>query len=167
MNEKRDEKSGRKPPQLGETSIDLSGLPIVDLTRDQVNALVKPRRNWEEVAEQVARVYPTLAAELGLGKFDPAEAVLAPIALARELVPYEAWLEKALETVRETRLKAASDAWRGVLKVYRRANDVGIDDPRVAKAFRFVSDFLANETHGEATTRPTTATNVPGTPGPR
>ncbi|MBI3072430.1 MAG: hypothetical protein HYY84_09980 [Deltaproteobacteria bacterium] len=152
-------------PKPGDTAIDLRGIELVDLTRDEMKALARPRSNWIEVAEQVAAVYPQVADQLGLGKFDPATAINNPIARIAELAPYEAWLEKALEMVRETRAKAASDAWRAMLKVYRRANDVALEDPRVAKAFRFVSDYLATDSTREQAAGPTgtTATNT----GPR
>jgi hypothetical protein len=132
-----------QPPTLADMSIDLSSFQLMDIGLEEKRRLPKPLADFPETARQALAVMPAHQAALRLtqAEFDPA-AVAEHLALAEELLPYAAWLEKRAEQVRETRLIHLAESYRGVLKLYHRAQAAAEFDPQVGHAFSFLGDYF-------------------------
>uniref|UniRef100_UPI004055FF1B hypothetical protein n=1 Tax=Candidatus Electronema sp. TaxID=2698783 RepID=UPI004055FF1B len=132
-----------QPPTLADMSIDLSEFQLMDIGLEEKRRLPKPLADFPETARQVLAVLPAYqdALRLTQAEFDPA-AVAEHLALAEELIPYVAWLEKRAEQVRETRLVHLAESYRAVLKLYHRSQAAAEFDPQVGHAFAFLGEYF-------------------------
>ena len=134
--------------------------PPVALGSDERRKLLKPRESFDELIEQVVRVWgeqrgfrvPGLTmAQMGslLRKADRAA--------AREQA-LRVKFEQRIRPLSDARLIAEDAAWRAVLDVHAAAKLYGRSRPEIAEAFGFVADALSGRATAPAPS-PTPATD--------
>ncbi|MFO0559756.1 MAG: hypothetical protein U0269_17185 [Polyangiales bacterium] len=118
------------------------GPALVDLTAEEVRALVKPRVGFEEHVESLLGVRAKFSKELASANVD-ATKVRANVAAMAKLDESIVAMKKQLEMLEETRLLLASHAWTDLLAIYGVAQVVAKTDAKVAKAIEPFAKFMS------------------------
>lgn len=133
------------------------------LTSDERRKLVKPRENYDELVEQLGRVWAQQKS-LRVPNLTPARLARllrdAERAASRE-ADMQARIDRMIRPLQDRRLQAENHLWRAVLDVNAAVKLYSRNDAAIADAFAFLTDALRT-TRGAAEPEPAADPATPG-----